>query len=229
MSASITAALVDAEVHAIVSRLALRPGPGRAFHHPESGARVGEAMLWEGAVRLVRINLYLPPIGLDSHLIFAFTPPDSAAPHFTLDAVQTGEALALHLDLVPRLDLGANLAHLQAVYEPMTTIFQQALAIGGLRVAALSPTQRALMSPWMLAVHAERAAFEALRPVVEAYRAHWLGLLDVALPGDTADRAERDRRLRGALFSPEVDPVWARVERLVGAVDTAFMRQLLSG
>ena len=58
-----------------------------------------------------------------------------------------GEQYAFHLDLIPRVDLGANLDYMNAVFNPLTGIFTEACAIEGLSPAEISPRQKALMSP----------------------------------------------------------------------------------
>ena len=72
-----------------------------------------------GVSDVVYAGIACPPM-VDSHMIFAFTPEHSAVPHFTLDSVASSIAgqdiFAYHLDLVPRLDLGANLQYMYDVY-----------------------------------------------------------------------------------------------------------------
>ena len=72
---------------------------------------------------MVTSTIVVPPIQLDSHMMFAFTPSDSAVPHFTLDSVRAGDHHAFHLDLIPRLDLGAHLAYMDACFTPLTPTF----------------------------------------------------------------------------------------------------------
>jgi hypothetical protein len=43
----------------------------------------------------------------------------------------------------------------------------------------------------------------------------------------SGDFAARDQLNRDAIFDPEVDKVWAQVERLVGAETGAKMREIL--
>jgi hypothetical protein len=214
----------------IVEQLGLREVPG-----PDGGpllafGPLGTARVWEGPAidRLVAIHLMLPPIGLDSHMLFAFSKKDSVAPHFTIDAVKTGDAYALHIDLVPRADLAANLPYMDAAFAPLTGAFERYSAVPGLSPAQLSPRQRALMSPWMLAFRADEGAFEKMFDAASIYREHWLELLGATLPAPTVTE-DRDRRMRAALFSPEVDPVWTKVERMIGAEASARARSLLIG
>jgi hypothetical protein len=207
------------------------------------GTRVGALRLFAGdeVRRLVYIELRSP--GLDSHMIFAFTPRGSALPHFTLDAVETRPAgpepsrlrpeFAFHLDLVPRVDLGVNLGYLDAIYEPLTPTFNAVREIEGLSLAHVAPRQRALMSPWMLAHRADEGALRALGAPVAVYLEHWARLLVDGLPHEVAahlhcdDLADRDRRNRAAIFDPDVDPVWSVVGRLVGGEVCEAMRAVL--
>lgn len=228
--------LAEETLGALVDALALREvGAPRLTLRGPGGAPVGALRRLVGErASVVTISLVVPAFGLDSHMIFAFTPPASALPHFTLDSVQAGPGFAYHLDLVPRVDLAANLAYMDAVYGPLGATFESAGARAGLSSAHLSPRQRALMSPWMLAHLADATAFAGLGPVVAAYRDRWLALCAEGLPGEVGelcggDLAARDRRLRAALFSPSVDPVWSQVERLIGGAQAAELQAFLRG
>lgn len=199
---------------------------------PMSPAPVGALRLFQGESirKMVYIGLTVPPIGLDSHMIFAFTAPESPVPHFTLDSVLAGPYFAFHLDLIPRADLGANLPYLNAAFSPLTPIFEEAKKIEGLTPAQLGPVQYALMSPWMLAYRASESAFAQIQSPVDAYLEHWFGLVERGIPPETmpsGDFAQRDRLNRAAIFDPSVDKVWAQVARLVGAEVSERMRQIL--
>jgi len=210
---------------------ALLPLPG-----PMPGAG-GECRVWHGdrVETMVYVGLAFPPANLDSHMLFAFTPGDSAVPHFTVDSVMSGPTFAFHLDLIPRADLGAHLAYMDAVYAPITDVFEAGRAIEGLSAAALSPRQLALMSPWMLAYRATEEAFSQIDSAVLAYFDHWTKLLDNGLPSDALEHIEesalrvRDRNNRAALFNPDVDPVWNQINPLIGDEASARIRALLRG
>jgi len=163
-------------------------------------------------------------------MIFAFTKPESHIPHFTLDSVMAGPHFAFHLDLIPRADLGANLKYMNAVFDNLTPIFDEAKKIEGLTAAQLGPKQYALMSPWMLAYRASESAFEQIQTPVNGYLEHWFNLVENGIPADAvpaSDFAVRDQLNRNAIFDPEVDKVWAQVERLVGAETGAKLREIL--
>ena len=216
----------------IVQRCELRERGGPYLPLPVGGLRLFHG---EGGVRRL-VYIELATVGLDAHMIYAFTGAESPLPHFTLDAVHAGPGFAFHLDLVPRVDLGANPGYLEAVYEPLTPTFNAAREIEGLSPALLLPRQRALMSPWMLAHRADEAAFRGVEAPVAVYLEHWSRLLADGLPtlltaglfgGEPELLAERDRLLRAAIFDPEVDPVWDMVTRLVGAEVGEAMRTIL--
>lgn len=178
--------------------------------------------------KLVYIGIAVPAIRIDSHMLFAFSAPDSLLPHFTLDSVQapagpptpdTPITNAFHLDLIPRVDLAANLAYIDTVYGALEKPYAEAKALDGLSEADLSRRQWAMMSPYMLASRADDAAFTAIGDTVGTYLDHWFGLCESGIALDTvvgADLGERDRAHRSALFSADVDPVWDLVARMVG-------------
>lgn len=192
---------------------------------------VGALRLFTGdkVARMVYIGMSVAQFGLDSHMIFAFTPADSPVPHFTLDSVMNAPDFAFHLDLIPRLDLGANLEYLLKAFSPLDALYEEASGIEGLRPARLAPTQYAIMSAWMLAYRANESAFTAIQAPVNKYLEHWFSLVDDGL-GEFAHHAhlaERDRANRHAIFNPQIDKVWAQVERLVGAETGERMRAIL--
>ena len=198
------------------------------------GGRVGAHRVLDGErASLVYVGMTVEAIGLDSHMVFAFSPPQSAVPHFTVDSVLAGPHYAFHLDLIPRVDPGASLGYLRHCYEPLTEARAAAARIKGLTPAHLSELQWQLMSTWMLAHRADEAGFAAIEPTVAAYRDHWIGLASHGVPEEAlegvgpAELAERDRRNRAAVFNPEVDPVWAQVDRLLGPETSAAIRHSL--
>ena len=131
-------------LHSVVTELGLtecksegdRPWMPLVSQLPMVQGEVGNVRLFTGSplFRVVTCSLAVEPIQLDSHMLFAFTPGDSAVPHFTLDSVKAGEHFAFHLDLIPRLDLGSNLAYMDEVFAPLTDAFETGGAIDGLSV-----------------------------------------------------------------------------------------------
>lgn len=198
------------------------------------GSRVGAHRVLDGErASLVYVGMTVEAFGLDSHMVFAFSPPPSPVPHFTVDSVLAGPHYAFHLDLIPRVDPGAHLEYLRHCYQPLTEAHDAAARIEGLTPAHLSPLQWQLMSAWMLAHRADEGGFAAIGPTVAAYRDHWVSLARGGVPEEALDGigptelAERDRRNRAAVFNPEVDPVWAQVDRLLGPETSAAIRESL--
>ncbi len=236
---SLAKSLSHNTLNTIVDRfgLAEEGSPYLTLHSPMSPAPVGELRLFSGGPvdRMVYIGLPVPPIGLDSHMIFAFTAPDSPLPHFTLDSVLAGPHFAFHLDLIPRVDLGANLAYINELFEPLTAVFDATKQIEGLTPAHLSPRQYALMSPWMLAYRANEAAFAQIDEQVSQFLNHWFAIVDQGISAETlasldnTNFSTRDQRNRAAIFNPEVDPVWSQVERLIGTEMGEQLREILRG
>lgn len=194
-----------------------------------SGQAAGHVRrLHGGAVaKLVQVTLVVPEIGLDSHMLFAFTDAESAVPHFTLDAVGVGGGYAFHLDLIPRVPLQDAPEYVERAYRPLDEHLG-VRELPGLSPAELDERQLACMSPWMFAHRADEGAFRGLGGAVRGYLDHWLELLDKPGTLPTADPAtlvEHDRAQRAELFNPEVDPVWHRVEQLLGAEQTRTVRE----
>ena len=204
---------------------------------PMVQGEVGDVRVFTGGplFRVVTCSLAVEPIQLDSHMLFAFTPGESAVPHFTLDSVKAGDHFAFHLDLIPRLDLGANLEYMDEVFTPLTEAFEAGSAIEGLSRAHLSPRQHAIMSPWMLANRASEDAFTAIEASVKAYQEHWFALLErgvseSALGGASAAELQaRNLRNKRIIFDPDVDPVWERITGMIGEDAVATQRALLIG
>lgn len=234
---SLAQTLSQSTLDAIIGRFNLTEhgNPYKTLSSPMSPVPVGQVRLFSGDPihKMVYIELSVPMIGLDSHMVFAFTAPDSAVPHFTLDSVLAGLYFAFHLDLIPRVDLGANLAYIDEIMHPLTPLVESARDIEGLERAHLTPRQLAIMSPWMLAYRASEAAFAQIDGHVSTYMAHWFAVVEGGVSAETlasldhTDFAARDQRNRDALFDPEVDKVWAQVARLVGAEVSAELRELL--
>lgn len=244
-SESLPGKLFSSTLERLVDRLGLKEQTGEdgaaylplVSQLPMVQGEVGSVRVFTGdpLFRVVTCSLTVAPIELDSHMLFAFTPGSSAVPHFTLDSVKAGDHFAFHLDMIPRLDLGANLAYMDEVFGPLTEAYETGSAIEGLSKAHLSPRQYAIMSPWMLANRASESAFGIIEETVQAYQEHWFGLLergvsDAALDGATAAQlSERNLRNKRIIFDPEVDPVWERITGMIGEGAVAAQRALLIG
>ena len=232
---SLSADLCLGTVAAITDRLELAETQNTPLSSAIDGSPVGahRVLARDGVGALVYVGMTVEAFGLDSHMCFAFTPADCAVPHFTVDSVLAGPHYAFHLDLIPRVDPGANLAYIDHCFGPLTEVHDETMQIEGLSPAHLSPRQWQLMSAWMLAHRADEDGFRAVFGAVAAYRDHWLGLVEAGVPEGTVggaaagQLAERDARNRDAIFNPEVDPVWARVDQLLGVETSADIRASL--
>ena len=218
----------------VARTLGLETSLDRQLSSALDGSDVGVHRVLEGIdARVVYVSMTVEAFGLDSHMMFAFTGRHSAVPHFTLDSVHAGQHYAFHLDLIPRVDPGANLAYLDHCFVPLTEAHDDALDLEGLTPAHLSPRQWQLMSAWMLAHRADADAFASIDATVDAYRDHWLSLVAEGVPvsamaGVTDAQLEaRDRANRGSIFNPDVDPVWAQVDRLLGVEVSAEIQASL--
>lgn len=233
MSESLSQKLHDETLNKIVDRLGLTEvqadGGGPILplisQVPMVQGQLGQIRVFkgDGITKLLSCTIVVPPIGLDSHMLFAFTDTESGVPHFTVDSVRNGEDYAFHLDLIPRLDLAVELAYMDEVFSPLTEEFNKHGELPGLSKAQLDPRQYAVMSPWMLVNRADEAAFTATFDSVNAYLEHWFAVLDNGVSdkalGDTTpeQRASRDETHRSVLFNPDVDKVWGQITPLIGA------------
>ncbi len=233
MSESLSQQMHDQTLNRIVERYAMREitsadgGPWLSLvsQVPMAQGEVGRVRVYKGGplCQLVTCTIVVPAIGLDSHMLFAFTATEGGLPHFTVDSVRNGADYAFHLDLIPRLDLAVALSYMDAVFSPLTPQFKQHRELPGLTPAQLDPRQYAVMSPWMLVNRADESAFRSTFAAVEAYLNHWFALMEQSLPtaalaGTTPQqRAARDEAHRAVLFNPEVDKVWKQITPLIGA------------
>ena len=225
-------------------------GPFLPLVSPAFGnAPVGAFRIWHGGDSLQKVvytGIAVEAIGIDSHMVFAFTKRDSIVPTFTLDSVYTklppgadpnfpdgGDMYAFHLDLVPRCDLGVNSDYMKRVYEPLTDQQATVLSAAGVFPAQLSPTQRAIMSPWMLAQRTTADAYDTVVfPAAEAYTSHWLALVDSGLEDVAGDirgdaGASRDASNRELIFNREIDPVWNKIDQMLGPAISDLMISVL--
>lgn len=202
------------------------------LNSPMSPDPVGQARLFEGkdGEKLVYIGLTVPAIQLDSHMVFSFSKADSILPHFTLDAVHAGPHYAFHLDLIPKVDLTSNLAYVKEVYQPLDEAFSKAEKLEGLSEAHLTRTQLAVMSPWMIANRATEDSMDPVGSICGDYLDHWINLAKKGIQSPKTldcDTALKDHLHRSILFSKEVDPVWDRVEKMIGVESSEKLRSLL--
>ncbi len=240
---SLPKTLWDKTLNRIISELGLSEEKGAdggpcmtlTSQLPMFQGEVGDVRHFKGGNlhHLVTCSMVVPPMQLDSHMLFVFSKSDSAVPHFTLDSVKAGDHNAFHLDLIPRVDLGSRLAYMDEVYGPLTEPCEEARALDGMEKAHISPRQCAIMSPWMLVQRASDDAFSKMDKYVDAYLDHWIsltknGISEASIEGISAkDLIDRDGRNKEIIFDPDVDPVWGRIEGLIGADAVLQLRNML--
>ncbi|MDD9872339.1 MAG: hypothetical protein OXU65_02370, partial [Deltaproteobacteria bacterium] len=204
----------------------------------EPGQPIGAVRVWRGECQVIYAALHLPALGMDSHQLAAFTPPNSPVPHFTLDAAhhaQTDHRIHFGCDLLPRADLGASLPYLQEVHAPLSSALQSAHALPGITPVSLPPLLRALHSPWQIAVFADPGALPALAAPANTYLRHWLALCQTGLTPQTRahiawqNLPQRSRQNRAALYHPQTNRLWTLLTTLLGPTPTEKLRTLLTG
>jgi hypothetical protein len=238
---SLPEALCLSTLDALVERAGLTEitgadgGPYKVLGSVMGPDPVGAVRVFTGekVAKAVYVGIVVPQIGLDSHMVFAFTPAGVPVPHFTLDSVAAGGYHAFHLDLIQRVDVGTHMVYNDWAHTPLTETFKEVLAMDGLSKAELDPRQLSVMSPWMLASRASEDAFAKLDDHVRSYLDHWFTLLEGEVPAEVAadvadtDLVARDHRNRSLLFSPDVDKVWDQISRLVTEPVAESIRQQL--
>ena len=185
-------------------------------------ARVGELRVYRGrgvVEKVVSAHFKLELPALESYMVTVFTRPESPVPHFVLDVVRFGPQASFHVDLLPKRDLGVSLPYVDRCFAPLSAIRTDLEQDPRFAAGTAPLRQRAFMSPWMaLYTHAPEQ-LEVARSYVDRYFAHWSGLLtssDALLAPDQALVA-RDAQQRKLVFSRELDPVWAMLDRALGA------------
>lgn len=235
--------LFDSALSHLTTALNLQETQGRdggpwlplSSHAPFHQGGCGQARLFQGdgIFKVLTCSITAPAIGLDSHMVFAFTRSQSGVPHFTVDSVQTGDHMAFHLDLIPRVDLATHLAYMDWAFGDLTETFSAAASIEGLTPAHITPRQRAVMSPWMVVNRATPEAFAQVEPLVQTYLSHWLSLLATDVPNGILDDqtaaslAARDKVNKAIIFDPDVDKVWNQIRGLIGSDAVEAIREQL--
>ena len=212
----------------------------KASGGPLEGMKVGELRVFSGGPihKLVYSGMTVEEFGMDTHQIWAYTAPDSALPHFTIDAAispNTEGTFHIGVDLIPRLDLGASLRYLQQAFQPLQetyTEFQGESENGA--ATSVGPMQYALRSPYMMAAFASKQGMKDDVKHVQGYLKHWIKLLKEGLnPEAQAEAqwqnpAQRDALNRKAIFNPETNMVWGLLDKLIGEGQGQLVRDTLS-
>lgn len=181
--------------------------------------------------KLVWTKLQVPARGVTTCMIFAFAEPESGLPHFTLDCADHGdESYAFHLDLMPAVELATHVPYMDEVFVPLSPFYETGRATEGMWPTGTTPRQFAMMSPWMLVNFANETAFRKIGDVVMDYANHWISVINAGLSPNVhatlsdTDLVARDAAVRFNLFSPSIDPVWGRVDAMIGPAGSELIR-----
>ncbi|HAM24832.1 MAG TPA: hypothetical protein DHW34_03440 [Actinobacteria bacterium] len=218
-------------------------GPYLTLTNVFDGSEVGMMRVFKAPAvpKIVYCGLTVEKFKMDTHMIFGFTPSESPLPHFTLDSVNANGSLAFHLDLITKAELSVHVPYMDYVYGGLTDTFKDTISWEGLSRAQVGPRQYAMMSPWMLVSRATEPTFRRFSGAdedkpsgpVNTYVNYWIDLVEKGVPEEiaagvpAAEAEAHDRQLRYNLFSPEVDPVWGDVGKIVGEEPAEKMRAML--
>ncbi len=219
-------------------------GPFRTITNADGSKDLGltRVLVGDGVVKKVVYHAIMnevhppgapSPFLLDSHMVFAFTDADSPIPHWTFDSVYSEPFYAMHLDLLPRVDLGSHRPYMDYVFGHLNDTFAAGKAHPGLSEAQLTPRQRSIMSQWMLAYRVHADNYPSMDVNVQAYLEWWFELVENGLPQEILDSikdtdfAARDAANRALIFNREVDPVWDLIGPMVGARQSELLRAQL--
>jgi hypothetical protein len=194
------------------------------------GKRVGELRVYRGRGRVQKIvsaDLDIRSPAVDAHCVAVFTDPASPIPHLVLESVHIGTRVSVHLDLLPKRDLGVSLRYVDVCYEPLSGVRKELDRDTRFAPADLSRRARSLLSPWNVAHVVDASDVHAALGYIDRYVSHWAGLLksDAAELRSAPELAARDAEQRKLLFRRGVDPVWDQLEHVV---DAAAIEQLIS-
>ena len=198
------------------------------------GKRVGELRVYRGRGRVQKIVCTSFSIGspaVDSQSVIVLTEPSSPVPHLVLDSMHVGPRVSLHLDLLPKRDLGVSLAYLDRCYVPLSEVRGDLDADERFSAALLSRRLRSLLSPWNVAHTVDVADLDAAGVYVDRYVNHWAALIKSDAPElqSAPEIASRDVQHRRLLFSRGVDPVWDVLDRLLDRQAVDLLINALSG
>ncbi len=196
-----------------------------------AAAPIGAARMFRGPGigRLVHVGVDLPDGSMAAHMLIVHTEAGSAIPHLAIDLMRFPDSYGFFVDLLPRVDLCANLAYVDEVYAPLDGTFETLESTEGLVQVPMPPRMLAFYSPWMLhKFSCPDLGFliETIAPFVTQFE-HLISTgLEASVP-DAADLAIRDQHHRDVLFDPTFDPVWQQVTPLLGADAVTTIRETL--
>jgi hypothetical protein len=193
--------------------------PYETFRLIGTGEPVGFVRVWTGRSipKLVDSRLVVPALGIDSVMLHAFAPTDSAVPHLGSDVAGVDGRFSFNLDLTPRVDLALDPGYLDAVYEPVNAARDEAYAIDGAELVDIPLRLRAFSSPWIVGVSVTEDQLPAVERTYEQFLAHFNALLASGVSTTVGgDPSVRDRAQRRAQYDPANDEVWEFLASVFG-------------
>jgi Red chlorophyll catabolite reductase (RCC reductase) len=184
--------------------------------------RAGELRVYRGRGRVQKIvssHLNLGPGNLDSHTLVVLTHPESPVPHLVLDTMREGMRMTVHVDLLPKRDLAVSPEYLERCFEPLSEARQRVEEEAHFVPTRTSVRQRALLSPWGAHFTLEPRHLQAAEAIIGRYLTHWVELLRSAAVELSAapELAARDQLHRRIVFSRAADPIWRKLDGVIGS------------
>lgn len=229
----------------IVERIAAAEGLRAVLVEPlldsDSRAPIGEVATLEGmnVDKAVGMDLRLDDgrRPLWKRVFHVFSRTSSLIPHLALEWSGSDDApseITVLVDLLPRIDLAVNLDYVDEVYGPLTAARDSLLEAADFAVEAVPPRRAIALSPWRISGTFPAEQLTEVAPVVERYTERWLSINSGGvgasvdpLARDQARLIQHDRFHRNALFDPDSDPFWERVDRALGLDGAAALRLTL--
>ncbi|MGZ4683893.1 MAG: hypothetical protein ACXV8G_15650 [Acidimicrobiales bacterium] len=230
----ITASMSAAAVERVSAKFGLQPRERVDLLPIDTGEPVGEGVVLVGLDldKAVVADLEFGDGQQPScaQLFYAFSRPNSLTPHLAVEWSVHDDEVAMHVDLLPRVDLSVNSDYVDEVYTALNSALDEVRSLPDLVPDPLPPRRAVGFSPWLVAVRGPASLASALANTVDQYIDHWFALFSGGvsvsvdpISTDPSRLVQRDRFHRVALF-PDDDPQWARITRRCGLDRAAELR-----
>ena len=230
----VTAPMSAAAVERVSAKFGLQPRERIDLLPIDTGAPVGEGTVLVG-MDLDKAVVASLEFGdgeqpCSTQLFYAFSRPNSLMPHLAVEWSVHDDEVAMHVDLLPRVDLAVNADYVDEVYTALNPALDEVRALPDLLPDPLPPRRAVGFSPWLVAVRGPLGLASALAGTVDQYIDRWFALFSGGvsasvdpISNDPSRLVQRDRYPRVSLF-PDDDPQWARITRRCGLDRSAELR-----